>query len=732
MEEKNPLPPYGPARRQIIEESFRAKLVEAVPVPWSYRASLLAVTFVMLLLPVIYLVLIGMVGWGTYYHATHHLSWFSSIGSKRLAFLAYASPLFAGFTMVFFMVKPLFSARHHGGEARTLRSQEEPLLFHFVGRVAEAVGASKPVEIRVDSEVNASASFRRGLVSFFGDDLVLTLGLPLVGGLSLEQFGGVLAHEFGHFAQGGGMRLTYVVRAINAWFYRVVYERDHFDDELESSSENGGCYWVVLVMAAQILVGLSRLILKGLMYFGHFVSCLMLRHMEYDADRYETRLVGPKTFESTCRELRYLSVANQITMQDLQAFWREGKLSRSLPALIRLNRKELNPEICEALDRSLREESTGRFDTHPSDRDRIFSSRREEASPIFVSSSRAVDLFRDFPGLAKEASLRFYREVLGPDLREESLLDMGEIVQEKEEDRTLTDALEIYCGPLLNLYRAFPPIRPQPEKSTEALVRDLREAHATLQERGPVVMGAVQDILQALEKDREIRQAMLLHELNIAVGSDTFSQNLETASATMGQRRGLDGFLKRRDESLIEGQDLLVQRLNAALGLVLNERRWGQFGRDWGWAQKMKSWIDVLNDLSCHFEAVRLLGHLKVELDVLGHLLGEGRDPELLILPVNERMKRAHSLLVEVTDMGGQYPFDHRDGRKKLSKFLVSQSFDWQEPATIMMAMEELEDGFFTVYRRLLGQMAMVAMEVETAAGLDPKVIDFKLTKKQG
>jgi hypothetical protein len=50
----------------------------------------------------------------------------------------------------------------------------------------------------------------------FKKDLVLTIGLPLVAGLSVREFGGVLAHEFGHFAQGGGMRLTALVRYVNA------------------------------------------------------------------------------------------------------------------------------------------------------------------------------------------------------------------------------------------------------------------------------------------------------------------------------------------------------------------------------------------------------------------------------------------------------------------------------------------------------------------------------------
>ncbi len=38
--------------------------------------------------------------------------------------------------------------------------------------------------------------------SLWGNDLVLTIGLPLVAGLSAKEFAGILAHEFGHFTQG--------------------------------------------------------------------------------------------------------------------------------------------------------------------------------------------------------------------------------------------------------------------------------------------------------------------------------------------------------------------------------------------------------------------------------------------------------------------------------------------------------------------------------------------------
>src|SRR5262249_12433881 len=158
----------------------------------------------------------ALVGYGVYYHAVNHVGILGTVRGRGavLTFAAYGAPLVVGAILILFMLKPLFSRPAKQGRTRTLKRQAEPVLFAFVERVCEAVGAPRPRQIQVDCEVNASAGFRRGLLSMFGHDMVLTIGLPLVAGLTLRQFAGVLAHEFGHFAQGAGMRLTYVVRSI--------------------------------------------------------------------------------------------------------------------------------------------------------------------------------------------------------------------------------------------------------------------------------------------------------------------------------------------------------------------------------------------------------------------------------------------------------------------------------------------------------------------------------------
>jgi len=170
-----------------------------------YSAGLAIVAFAMVLLPLIYLALIGFTAWAVLLHLKYNTWILNGSGASILKFIFYLGPAAAGVILVFFMVKPFFAAKPKPPERITLEPAREPLLFAFVQKLCGLVGAPVPSQINVDCEVNASASLRRGLWS---KDLVLTIGLPLASGLDLQQFAGVLAHEFGHFAQGAGMRLT--------------------------------------------------------------------------------------------------------------------------------------------------------------------------------------------------------------------------------------------------------------------------------------------------------------------------------------------------------------------------------------------------------------------------------------------------------------------------------------------------------------------------------------------
>ncbi len=377
----------------------------------TYTIGVLLVTCVMIVLPLLYISLIGVAGFGVYYHSVNHTGMleYGRGRAKIMVFLAYVAPLVIGGILLLFMIKPLFARPARQIQRRSLTRGGEPLLFAFVDRISEIVRAPIPKRIDVDYQLNASASFRRGFLSFLGSDLVLTIGMPLAAGLTVRQFAGVLAHEFGHFSQGIGMRLTYVVRNINAWFARVVYDRDEWDEWLaETASETDlRIGWILYL--SQLCVWITRRILWLLMVIGHGVSGFMLRQMEYDADRYETRLAGSETFAETSLRIRELGAAYDLTQQMVMGFLSQGKFPDNVSRVMTKIAAEFPAKAQREIKKSVESEKSGLFDTHPCDKDRIASSSRENAPGIFHAKGPASNLFRNFNSLAQGVTWDLYR-----------------------------------------------------------------------------------------------------------------------------------------------------------------------------------------------------------------------------------------------------------------------------------------------------------------------------------
>ncbi len=414
-----------------LNASFSGEMPR-IRTPLAYQLGVLLSAVVMVALVVVYLLLIAAACYGVYYHYTHHTGMLGAGGSGRgraVVFLAYLAPGVVGSIMIFFMLKPLLARPAKHNRSRSLTRTSEPLLFAFVERICNEVGAPMPKRIDVDCQVNASASFRRGFLSFLGRDLVLTIGLPLMAGLSLREFGGVLAHEFGHFSQGIGMRMTYLVRSISGWFMRVVYERDAWDEWLEESTNDLDLRIGWILLLAQFAVWLSRRVLWLLMHIGLLVSGLLLRQMEFDADRYQAGFVGAGTFADIFAKLRTLAVSSDLASAQTMEHLQERRLVDDYPALIVLNAKMMPPKAAEEIHQSAKAETTGWFDTHPSDSDRIAAAKRRGGEGIFRSERRASELLANFGAQAKATTWDWYMSVFGPKVPKEALVPAIEFAQ---------------------------------------------------------------------------------------------------------------------------------------------------------------------------------------------------------------------------------------------------------------------------------------------------------------
>src|SRR5262245_32112975 len=323
--------------------------IEPTRLSLTYRAGLAIVAVAMILLPVLYLLLILGAAATVWWHLSNNAWLLSGGGGSQWKLLAYLGPAVAGAAIVFFMIKPVLARPGRRPEPVPLERNDEPTLFAFIDAICRQVRAPVPSRVQVDCQVNASAGFLNGGLGVFGRDLTLTIGLPLVAGLSVRQLGGVLAHEFGHFAQGGGMRLTHLVRTVNAWFARVVYERDHWDEKLEAWSKEVDTRLTIVLMLARAGIWVSRKALFVLMMAGHAISCFMMRQMEYDADSYEIKLAGSDAFSSTFMRLRELNAGAQFGYNDLRSAWQKRELPSNLPVFLSERTRLMPPKVFEQL-----------------------------------------------------------------------------------------------------------------------------------------------------------------------------------------------------------------------------------------------------------------------------------------------------------------------------------------------------------------------------------------------
>jgi Zn-dependent protease with chaperone function len=419
---------------QEILQAFDGE-IQPVKRTLGYAFGTLILSLAMLILPALYLGMIAGIAYMLFLHATTSLGSGSPIRGIWSLFFLYVGPLVAGVILLFFMVKPIFARRSRSRPLRTLQFGEEPILFALVTRIAKAVRAPEPKRIVLDCQANASAGYGSTMGVLFGGDLVLTIGLPLAAGMSIQQLAGVIAHELGHFSQGTGMKLSFVIRSVNAWFARIVFERDDWDESLARGADREDRF-ALLLLFAMLCIWITRRVMWVLMIIGHCLSCFMLRRMEYDADRYEVRLAGSDAFKDTTSRVIQLGLASELAYGMADNCWKtKGQLPNDLPELVAAVRDRIPQAQMRAIEAEMLKSKSGLFDTHPAYGERVESARKEKAAGIFHIEGPATQLFKAFPKLSREVTMRFYREVLGSQATHKTLIPTAAALAGGEDTR---------------------------------------------------------------------------------------------------------------------------------------------------------------------------------------------------------------------------------------------------------------------------------------------------------
>lgn len=312
----------------------------------SYRLHVLGLLASLLLFVGLYLALLGASALGIYLAASRALSvehptlWFwAAFGALGVVSLGVFLALFKG----------LFHRGRVDREAMVAVSAvEQPELFGFLGRLCEETGAPMPDRVYLCADPNAGVFYDFSLLSLLWPvERNLIVGLGLVNALNLSEFKAVLAHEFGHFAQGT-MRLTSYVFMVQKVLHEVVYGRDRFDGLLERARQSprrltslgATLLWATLEAVRRTLAVGLRLIDR--------MDAALSRQMEFEADQMAVRVSGSDAIVHALLRIAHAERCYVQTLYDLRQAAREGLYTRDLffhhrHAMDKLGTQELAP-----------------------------------------------------------------------------------------------------------------------------------------------------------------------------------------------------------------------------------------------------------------------------------------------------------------------------------------------------------------------------------------------------
>jgi Zn-dependent protease with chaperone function len=534
-----------------------------------YTCGLAAAAAAMLLLPIIYLSMIAAFASALVWYATYVLP---AAPANFVAVVLYGSPFVAGAILVSFMLKPLLARRAAAPPRLSLDCERERLLVAFVERLCELLDAPRPYRIDVDLQPNASASLQGGVRSLLRRRLVLTIGLPLVAGLTTRELAGVLAHELSHFGQGAGMRFTYVISSINSWFARGAFERDKWDVWL-ANSNNFDSRLTLAMLLARMSVAVVRTILKGLLWSGHAISCFLLRQMEFDADRCQALLSGSNAFESCSRRVHGMALAAQTVGHELQRGWAQRELPDDVPYLVAQRLREAGL----LLDRVLDEEATKPtrlFDTHPSMRDRLLAVRNLDAAGVFHDMRPASELFSNFSELSRAATRQFYEQQNHLTLDDVRLVPSESVLAAVEDDVRAAQAVGAFFEGTPFGISPLPSAPPRNTGSSEDLLLRLVETRGRMRRE----RAAARDAMRRYEASgvRLVNLTIARHLIALGVKLsqlpiDVRLEDVDTVGAAEAVVRAAARASAERDALLADLAPLeraAIERVETALALL--------------------------------------------------------------------------------------------------------------------------------------------------------------------
>ena len=226
----------------------------------------------------------------------------------------------------YYLVRPLFkfTKNEKPGRVEVFR-KNCPELFAVIDDIAKTVKAKKPKHVFLTADANACVFFNTSFWSiFFPVRKNLEIGLGLCNGMSKEELKGVIAHEFGHFAQQS-MRIGSTVFVANTVLYNLIFADESYEKQVEAWSRSDNSLWAAFGSITGFLVTTTGKLTRKMYSFVQKANLRLSRQMEYDADKVACGITGSPAFISGLCKIDTIARRQEQFDRSLSRFFSETK-----------------------------------------------------------------------------------------------------------------------------------------------------------------------------------------------------------------------------------------------------------------------------------------------------------------------------------------------------------------------------------------------------------------------
>lgn len=383
--------------------------IELPKVSFGRRWGTWLVLAVLLLLVAVYFAILGGLAFGVYWLATHDFgtsipSWVVSVAMAAAAILLLC------------LIRPLVMPRERPAEIVPLPADKQPLLADFVAKIAEQVHAAPPTVMQAECSPRVTVDAK---------GRTLSLGLPLVTNLTVEQLGGLIAAQLAMHRRGAGCGPANLIRSINGWMWRSVYQEDRFDRWITRANLRPGFHPGRLLLPLRAFSFLARVVLWIPMFIGNTVAASLARESELDADRIAARLIGGKAWTATLERLKVVAFTWEGILTELPFLYKEQQLPDSLPQFLAERMADVTSDLAATLLTTVIKDEEIPFDSRPSAPEQAAAIAAEPAAGVLACPHAAQGLVTDCGGLSRQVSWDYYAARFGPQLLKTALRKAG-------------------------------------------------------------------------------------------------------------------------------------------------------------------------------------------------------------------------------------------------------------------------------------------------------------------